>query len=198
MPTRRLLRLVAAGGFWVGLILAGALPAVGQDDATDLDRLVKTLGLTAGQTVAEIGAGSGTLTVGVARVVGPTGTVYGNELDPRQRKAIARAAERAGVGNVTVIEGRETETNLPAACCHAVFMRNVYHHVTDRAAMNGSLLASLVPGGRIAVIDFPPRGSHGVSEAVVRAELARAGFEAVELVASGARWFMVTGTRPGR
>jgi hypothetical protein len=75
-------------------------------------------------------------------------------------------------------------------------MRNVYHHVNDRAAMNGSLLASLAPGGRLAVIDFPPRGSHGVTDAVVRAELERAGFEGVELVASGARWFMVAATRP--
>ena len=36
-------------------------------------------------------------------------------------------------------------------------MRNVFHYVTEPAAMIRSLAASLKPGGRLAVVDFPPR-----------------------------------------
>jgi len=89
----------------------------------------------------------------------------------------------------------DLETNFPEGCCDAIFMRNVYHHFGDPPAMNGSLLKSLKPGGRLAVIDFtpPPQPNggenppghraednhHGVTAATVERELKAAGFEIV-------------------
>ena len=55
-----------------------------------------------------------------------------------------------------MLEGAAAATNLPPACCDAIFMRDVYHHITEPEAFNKSLAASLKPGGRLAVIDFPP------------------------------------------
>jgi SAM-dependent methyltransferase len=45
---------------------------------------------------------------------------------------------------------------LPDSCCDAMFMRDVYHHVTAPEAFNRSLFASLKPGGRLAILDFRP------------------------------------------
>ena len=198
MTTRRLFRFVAATGFTVGLVFGAALPARGQSDADDAARLIKALALGPGSRVAEIGAGAGALTVAVAREVGPSGHVFSNELSPRQRRAIERAVAAAKLTNVTVVEGHARRPNLPDACCDAIFMRDVFHHFDDPAEMSRQLLASLVPGGRLAVLDFPPRNGHGTTSDDVRATLEGAGFADVRVAESGARWFMVVAARPPR
>jgi SAM-dependent methyltransferase len=96
--------------------------------------------------------------------------------------------KKEGLTNVTVIEGAEAATNLPDACCDAIFLRNVYHHITAVDAFNKSLVASLKPGGRLAIIDFEDRsggqipkgvpsnrGGHGVPPGIVVDELTAAG-----------------------
>lgn len=183
-----------------------------QDDAADAKRLIEILGLGAGSFVADVGAGSGVLTVPIARHVGPTGRVYSTDINPDRLEEIRDAVREASVANVVVVEGAPAETKLPEGCCDAVFMRAVYHHFSDPPAMNASLYLSLKPGGRLAVVDFPPdRGetappgrrtegdSHGVTPATVINELTAAGFIRVrqlEWTTSGA--FLVVAERPER
>ena len=90
-------------------------------------------------------------------------------------------------------------------------MRNVYHHFGDPPAMNGSIFRALKPGGRVAVIDFPPRdnaatappgkrgetASHGISAEVAAAELKAAGFQIVMSEERPNRWFIVVGCEAG-
>jgi SAM-dependent methyltransferase len=96
--------------------------------------------------------------------------------------------KKEGLTNVTVIEGAEAATNLPDACCDAIFLRNVYHHITAVDAFNRSLVASLKPGGRLAIIDLEDRSGgqipkgvpanragHGVPPGIVVDELTAAG-----------------------
>ena len=96
--------------------------------------------------------------------------------------------KKEGLTNVTVIEGAEAATNLPGACCDAIVLRNVYHHITAVDAFNRSLVASLKPGGRLAIIDLEDRsggripkgvpsnrGGHGVPPGIVVDELEAAG-----------------------
>jgi ubiquinone/menaquinone biosynthesis C-methylase UbiE len=155
-------------------------------DASDAARLVDALRVRPGMSVAEIGAGDGELTVAVAKVVGPTGRFFSTELDKNRMEKIKRATE--SMPQVSVIEAHVAATNLPEGCCDAIFMRDVYHHFTDAAAMNRSLMKSLKPGGLLAIYDFPPRtgreadpkergGSvHGITFKTLEAELKEAGF----------------------
>lgn len=197
MTRRHAFRSVAALGFAFGLVFASALPARGQSDADDAARLIRVLGIAEGQTVAEIGAGGGALTVAVARAVGPTGRVYSNELNPRRREAITRAAAAAALANITVVEGHARRPNLPDACCTAIFMRDVFHHFDDAEEMSRHLRTALRAGGRLAVLDFPPRNRHGITADDVRATLERAGFEQVRVEDTGRRWYLVVATAPG-
>jgi predicted methyltransferase len=184
-----------------GLVALSPASLGAQSDAADAKRLVEHLQLRPGMTVAEIGAGAGRLTVEIARVVGPDGHVYSNELDTARHGAIRAAAERAGLANVTVVEGRAADANLSEACCDAIFMRDVYHHFTEPGPMTASLWRALKPGGRIAIIDFPPRtgrGSHGTEPAAVEGGLREAGFEILGTESQrDGRWFMVVATKPG-
>lgn len=191
-------------------LLAGCSSLAAQDNAADARRIIEHLQVKPGMTLAEIGAGSGELTVALARAVGTDGRLYSNEISDSRRVAIRAAVAHAGLSNVTVIEGAAGGTNLPDACCDGIFMRDVYHHFAEPGPMNQSLWRALKPGGRLLIIDFPPRrgreatssadrdegSSHGVSAASVERELREAGFEilSTEDRPSG-RWFMVVGRK---
>jgi precorrin-6B methylase 2 len=150
----------------------------------EVPRLVELLELKPGTTVADVGAGFGAWTMRLAREVGPSGRVYATDLGAAQLAALRDATSRERLTNVTVIEGAVDATNLPASCCDAILIRDAYHHFTQPEAMIMNLAASLKPGGRLAVIDFPPRpktevpsgvpanrGGHGVPPEVVEGEL---------------------------
>ena len=162
----------------------------------DVPKLVDALGLKRGMTVADIGAGFGAMSVVLAKWIG-AGHVFATDVAPRQLTVIREYVKKEGLKNVTVIEGASAATNLPEACCDAIFMRDVYHHIGAVEEFNKSLLASLKPGGRVAIIDFLPRagsalpegvranrGGHGISPPIVVEELKAAGFTHVRTIDS--------------
>ena len=168
-------------------------------------KIFEAIGAKEGMTVCEIGAGSGELSIAVAKLVGESGRVFTSELGDDRVKGLQAAIKKSGLAHVTVVTGDAVKTNFPDAGCDALFMRNVYHHFADPAAMNRSIAAALKPGARYAVVDFMPPpgseakdpadrgkdGSHGVGPESVSRELKDAGFEAVTSDTSGQRWFMV-------
>lgn len=180
-------------------LIAGASSSsiVQRDIAPEASRLIEVLGLARGGHVADIGAGSGEMTVELARQLGPDSLVYSTDINKERLGEISKAVAGAALENVTIVEGHATRTNLPDACCDALFVRHVYHHFGDPAAMNASIRRALKPGGRFAVMDFPPRkpvdgpvppdkrasgDTHGVTSEAVVAELKEAGFEILEVI----------------
>ena len=156
-------------------------------ESEEMSRLRQVLALEAGKVVADVGAGKGGLTVALAREVGSKGRVFSTDIDPGRLQRLREAAAAAGLGNVTVLEGRSGETGLPPSCCDAIVLRRVYHHLTEPSAINASLLRALRPGGVLAVIDFPPpfflgRGGFGVPMQSVSSEVTGSGFELHRLI----------------
>jgi predicted methyltransferase len=164
---------------------------------SEFERTARLLGLEPGMSVAEIGAGDGDFTVELARRVGPDGRVYATEIETEKRDAIAAEAKEQGLANVQVLEAQLASTGLPAGCCRAVFMRHVYHHLTDPAAIDRDLLRALEPGGLLVIVDFPPtwylvpfapegvgeeRTDHGIEIDAALRELIAAGFETVQVI----------------
>jgi SAM-dependent methyltransferase len=195
MRSSRSLR-VASGVCALALVLS--LPQLYAQMGDEPDRLFKTLELASGMTVGEIGAGAGEMTIEIAKRVGPTGRVYSTELDKARLAEIRERVEREKVTNVTVVEATDRSTNLPDACCDAIFMRDVYHHFTRPEDITQSLFRALKPGGRLAVIDFQPRpntatpdgvpqnrGGHGIPPNIIAEEGKAAG---LSLVSTLAEW----------
>lgn len=212
MSTTARLRTYARVLLAAATLVAGGAAAQAQQDATDAARLIDALEVRPGMRVAEIGAGAGALTVAMAKAVGASGHVFSNEIDRDRHAAIRAAVTQAGLTNVTIVESGAHDANLPDGCCDALFMRNVYHHFDDPAAMTASLFRAMRPGARIAVIDFPPRSgqeasaaadrdqgnAHGVTTTSIERELRAAGFELVATEQQrGDRWFMVVARTPG-
>ena len=151
-------------------------------------KLAQVLNLKPGMTVADIGAGGGAFTVVLGHWIG-SGKVLATDITDHAIRETREYAAKEGLKNVTVIEGGAAATNLPANCCDAMFMRDVYHHITQVDAFNKSLFATLKPGGRLAILDFRPRkgsalpagvpanrGGHGISPEIIEQELKAAGF----------------------
>jgi ubiquinone/menaquinone biosynthesis C-methylase UbiE len=151
----------------------------------EMSRLRQALPLQPGAIVADVGAGNGELTLALATEVGPKGRVFSTEIDAGRLRRLREAA--ASLGNVTVVEAHGSETGLPPNCCDAIVLRRVYHHLSDPAGVNASLLRSLRPGGVLAVIDFPPpfflgRGTLGVPAQSVVGEVTASGFQLLRLI----------------
>jgi precorrin-6B methylase 2 len=182
-------RVAAAIGLALLVVARLAAQQTGLTDAQlkaatiELPRLVEVLELKPGMTVADVGAGFGAWTMRLSRWLGPAGRVYATDVGAAQLAALRETVQRDGLTNVTVIEGGSSTTNLPALCCDAILIRDVYHHLTQPDDIVRSIAASLKPGGRLAVIDFPPRpnsevpsgvpanrGGHGVPPEVVQRE----------------------------
>jgi predicted methyltransferase len=162
----------------------------------DAPQLAEVLRLKPGMTVADIGSGGGAFTVVLGHWIG-AGKVFATDITERAQRLTRAYAEKEGLKNVTVIEGGAAATNLPEACCDAMFMRDVYHHVTSVEAFNKSLYATLKPGGRLAILDFRPdpgsrlpngvpanRGGHGILPAIVEEEIKAAGFTHLQTIES--------------
>ena len=144
-------------------------------------RLGEALEIGAGSAVADIGAGNGALIVALATLVGPQGTAYATERSTGQLRRIKDRATASGV-HVTVVAAADQSTNLPTACCDAITMRMVMHHIADPETFARDLRRSVRAGGRVGILDFAPGamphlgGGHGLDPAGVTAAFLAAGF----------------------
>lgn len=171
-------------------------------------RIFEALGVREGITVCEMGAGDGELSIAAAKAVGPSGRIYTSELGDERVKTLRDRTAASGLSQITVVEGGAVATNFPDGACDALFMRNVYHHFADPAAVNASIAAALKPGAAVAVVDFTPPnkeaeraadrakdGMHGVTPETVARELGAAGLEVVHTESGDERWFLVVAKR---
>src|SRR6266568_4945351 len=161
----------------------------------EVKRVAELMGWKAGTSVADIGAGDGAYTFAAVERVGAAGKVYATEIDAKKLGELREEVAKRKLGNVIVVESKEADTNLPTACCDAIFLRRVYHHLTKPAEFDANIVRSLKPGGRLAIIDFPARagldpvegvpgnrGGHGIPQKIVIEELSAAGLQVEKIV----------------
>ena len=126
-----------------------------------IPEIVAALKLQPGQTVADIGAGSGLFEVPLAKAVGPKGKVYAVEIDAGFFPEIQRRAADGQVTNVETILGKFTDPALPRKDIDIAFFNDVIHHIEGRPAYLKTLAGYLAPTGRVAVVDFEAgKGPH--------------------------------------
>jgi ubiquinone/menaquinone biosynthesis C-methylase UbiE len=164
-----------------------------------IPEVISKLRLAPGQSVADIGAGTGLFEGALSAAVSPGGTVYAVDVDQALLDHIAGRAKELQVSNVRVVLGKFTDPGLPVRTIDLAFINDVLHHIQDRAEYLKNLAGYLKPTGRIAVIDFlPDQGGHRnqpelqVTKAQAAEWMAAAGLrraEEIELFTD--KWFVI-------
>lgn len=118
------------------------------------DKVVRALRLARGQTVAEVGAGPGYFALRMAKKVGPTGSVFAVDVEPRMLEVLRERIASAKVRNVVPVLGMPNDPLLPASSCDRILLVNVLHHFEDPRGFLRRLGRALGPGGRLVNIDY--------------------------------------------
>jgi arsenite methyltransferase len=146
------------------------------------DAVLNALGVSRRNIIADIGPGGGFYACEFANITGPSGAVYAADVNEKFLAYIEKRREKTGLRNITTVKADESSPNLPDRC-DLVFMRDVFHHITDPAAYFLRLRESLKPEGRVAIIDWKPGASHrghGTSQEDIERIMKSAGYELFE------------------
>lgn len=138
----------------------GYLAMLERDEREDFqhkDEILSSLGLEAGMTVADIGAGSGYFALPMAGMVGETGTILAIDASQEMLDYIARRLEIEEIGNIELRKVGRDDPELPAGGVDLILMVDTIHYIKERTAYAEKLRDGLAPGGRLVIIDYRPK-----------------------------------------
>ena len=147
------------------------------------DRALDVLKIPKGAVVADVGAGSGYMTVKLSKRVGPTGKVYANDIQPEMLRLLGLRLKADNITNVTLVPGDVDNPRLPASTLDLELMVDVYHEFSAPQTMLKHLREALKPTGRLVLFEYrkedpsiPIRPEHKMSVAEAKLELEAEGF----------------------
>jgi SAM-dependent methyltransferase len=151
-----------------------------RDAADEPGQLKRLLGLKPGMTIADIGAGSGYLTVRFSPVVGPRGRIFAQDIEPSYLKDLDQRVKALKLENVTVSLGEAHDPRLPPASVDVAILVHMYHEISDPYALLYNLAPTLKRGGQLGIVDTRAATSmHGTPPALLKCELAAVGYREI-------------------
>jgi SAM-dependent methyltransferase len=142
------------------------------------------LNLKPGMVVADVGAGTGYMSLKLARRVGAGGKVYAEDVQPEMLRSVRANAAKSGFKNIETIQGTYTDPKLPVGQMDLVLLVDVYHEFSEPQKMLRGIRDSLKPDGRLVLLEYrkedpsiPILEEHKMSVAEVRTELEAEGFK---------------------
>ena len=149
------------------------------------EKVVDYLSINKGDTVADIGAGSGYFTVLFSKRVGDNGKVYAVDIEKGMIEYIEKRAQKEGLNNMNYVLAKPDDPLLPKSSVDLIFICDTYHHIEKRGNYLKILKDVLKKDGRLVIVDFhtvktpvgPPLGMRIPKEKTVK-EILSAGFKA--------------------
>lgn len=140
--------------------------------------MVKSLKLKPGMTVADIGAGSGRISLMLAEQVGDEGKVIAVDIQQEMLDLIRKKVKRRKIKNVELVKGTEKSPRLESSSVDLALMVDVYHEFEFPYEMMLELSDAMKPGGRIVFVEFRKEDPevriklvHKMTEAQVKKEM---------------------------
>jgi ubiquinone/menaquinone biosynthesis C-methylase UbiE len=124
-----------------------------------VDEVIARLKLKPGDIVADIGSGSGSFSIPMAKAIAPNGVLYAVDIDQKMLDFVADRAKKAGVTNLRTVLGEFDDPKLPIKTADVAFFHRVLHMIEHRQAYVNATAKYLKPDGRIVVIDKNPEDS---------------------------------------
>jgi ubiquinone/menaquinone biosynthesis C-methylase UbiE len=122
---------------------------------THIEEVLRSLGISTGQTVLDFGCGVGAYSLAAARLVGASGRVYALDTKKRLLDALARRAECEGLGQLHTVLAEDSlgTSGLAEGSVDVVLLYDVLQLVEQQEELVRSLGRALKPGGVVSV--FP-------------------------------------------
>lgn len=166
-----------------------------REEEERLTLLIKSLDLKPGMVVADIGAGSGVISILMAERVLPGGKVLAVDVQQEMLDRLRENTKRMKITNIEPVKGTQQTTSLKPGSIDLAIMVDVYHELEFPYEMLLDLSKSLKPGGRIAFVEYrqedpdvPIKLVHKMSEAQVKKEISQPEF--------GLKWTKTIGILP--
>ncbi len=146
-------------------------------------KLIEALELKPGMVVADIGAGSGVISVLMAEKIGAKGRVLAVDVQQEMLDAMKAKCKRLGVTNIKPVLGKVKSPGLDPKCADLAIMVDVYHEFSHPFEMMREIAKSMKPGGRVVFVEYrmedpdvPIKLVHKMSEAQVKREIGQEEF----------------------
>lgn len=161
------------------------------------------LAVHAGESVADVGAGTGYFALPLAKATGVRGRVYAVDAQAEMLSWIKQKIGQSAITNMDLIHAEAANTTLPDSICDLFFMANIWHEIEDQEAVLRESLRVLKTGGRVALLDWRPDVeaeigpplAHRISASQARAALNSAGFHQISLAEVGRYSWLVQGEK---
>jgi len=152
-------------------------------DEENPDLALRLLRIRRGATVADIGAGSGYITIRMAKIVGPMGKVYASDIQQGMLELLQQNVSKAKLDNVIPVLGTIDDPKLPADSLDLAIMVDVYHEFSEPQKMLQRIREALKADGRLVLLEYraedanvPILPDHKMTKAQVKQEVEHEGF----------------------
>ena len=154
-----------------------------REDEENPDLAMRLLRIRKGATVADIGAGSGYISIRMAKIVGPMGKVYASDIQQGMLELLQQNVSKAKLDNVTPVLGAIDDPKLPADSLDLAIMVDVYHEFSEPQKMLQRIREALKADGRLVLLEYraedanvPILPDHKMTKAQVKQEVEHEGF----------------------
>ena len=169
------------------------------------DEVIRALGIRAGDTVADLGAGTGYFALPIACAVGSSGRVIAVDAQEEMLDHLRKKVASSAISVIEPVHAEADRTTLAGKACDIVFLANVWHEIADREAALAEAKRILKSEGRIAILDWrpdvePEHGpplAHRLTLPGTIAELVAAGFRILSQQNIGKYSWLVLGAAAG-
>ncbi|MCP4218536.1 MAG: methyltransferase domain-containing protein [bacterium] len=149
-------------------------------------KYMDSIGIEAGMSVGEFGAGRGRYAVKAAERLGKSGTMYANDIADGKLEYLEHRCNRDGISNIVVVRGTFVDPRFPKVKLDVVYCINTYHHIDQPVELLKNVIPALKPGGILAIIEHDPRkvtdmGNHCTPKETVLKQAEAAGFRLLRI-----------------
>ncbi|MFC2121033.1 class I SAM-dependent methyltransferase, partial [Bacteroidota bacterium] len=118
------------------------------------NKLFEEIGIKEGMVVADVGSGTGYITLRLSEKVGIGGKVYASDIDVHAIRLLENSISEKGLKNIETIIGTEKNPLLPKAKIDFVIMVNTIHFIDNTKTFFSNITPCLKPNSTLIIVQW--------------------------------------------